>query len=293
MLMLFLGALMVSFSAVFMELLAVPPTAAAFYRMLFGGVVLLGIVVWRREWLAGGVWFTRPVLLAGLFFALDLVFWHRSILYVGTGLATLLANFQAVLLALASVFLFGERPSWRLVIAVLLAFTGLACLVGVDWTALTAERGLGVALGLLTAVCYACYILALRAARLAELAPSPFVNIALISLLSAGMLAVAVPLQGESFAIPTVRDAGLLVTYGVVGQVLGWVFISRGVTLVSPSRVGLVLLMQPAFAFVWDVMFFGRALTVLQVTGAALALAGIYLGSLKEEPSAQDGERTG
>jgi len=76
--------------------------------MLFGGLLLAGLLVWRGERPALGR--AMPwVLAAAAAFALDLVFWHRSILAVGTGLATLLANFQVFLVAIASVALFGER----------------------------------------------------------------------------------------------------------------------------------------------------------------------------------------
>lgn len=47
------------------------------------------------------------------------------------------------------------------------------------------------------------------------------------------------------------------------------------------SQVGLILLLQPMLAFVWDVLFFRRSFGGVQLAGAALALAAIYLGSLR------------
>ena len=40
---------------------------------------------------------------AGVFFSLDLWFWHRSIIYIGPGLSTLLANFQVFILMLVGI----------------------------------------------------------------------------------------------------------------------------------------------------------------------------------------------
>lgn len=276
---LLLGALAISFSAVFMKLVAVGPTAAGFYRMLFGGLLLAGLLVWRGERPAlGRAW--PWVLAAAAAFALDLVFWHRSILAVGTGLATLLANFQVFLVAVASVVLFGERGGWRLAVAVPLALLGLALIVGVDASALEPAQRAGIGLGLATAVCYAGYILALREARSAA-ATSATALITAISLATAALLAVAVPLAGESFRIPGLRDLGVLVLYGLVGQVLGWVLISRAVDRVPVSRVALVLLLQPLFAYLWDVAFFDRWFSATEVAGAGLALIGIYLGATR------------
>ena len=45
------------------------------------------------------------------------------------------------------------------------------------------------------------------------------------------------------------------------------------------SLVGLLLLLQPALAFVLDVLLFGRPTVLLDWCGLALALAGILLGT--------------
>jgi drug/metabolite transporter (DMT)-like permease len=87
--------------------------------------------------------------------------------------------------------------------------------------------------------------------------------------------------QGESFAIPSWHDAGWLLAYGLVGQVLGWVLISDGIAKVGAAQVGLVLLLQPACAFIWDGLIFGRRFSAPELAGAILALVAIYLGSMK------------
>jgi drug/metabolite transporter (DMT)-like permease len=104
-------------------------------------------------------------------------------------------------------------------------------------------------------------------------------TVVIISFVSAGCLAAVVALRGESFGIPDGGTAATLAAYGLVGQVLGWVLISSGVPGLEASRLGLLLLLQPSLAFVWDMLFFGRATTALDVVGVAAALAAIYLGT--------------
>jgi drug/metabolite transporter (DMT)-like permease len=280
MLNLWLGALAISFSAVFMKLVSVGPTAAGFHRMAIGGVVLAGLVLVRGESLRIDRRVLLPVVVAAACFALDLVFWHRSILHVGTGLATLLANFQVFLLALFGIVVLGERFDWRVAVAVPLALIGLGLIVGLDLSSFVGERRIGVLLGLATAACYASYIIALRATRVEQLI-SPYASIAWISLVSAVLLGLLLVVEGGSFVIPTMRDAGLLVAYGVVGQVLGWVLISTAVHRVSASAVGIVLLLQPLFAYLWDVVFFARSFTPTELAGAVLALTAIGLGATR------------
>ncbi len=59
---LMIGATMISFSAVFVKLAHVGPTVAGFYRMFFGGLILVFLALLGRQrlWMR---W--RPLLMAG------------------------------------------------------------------------------------------------------------------------------------------------------------------------------------------------------------------------------------
>jgi drug/metabolite transporter (DMT)-like permease len=201
--------------------------------------------------------------------------------FVGPGLATLLANFQVFLLALAGLFWFRDPLRWEIALSIPLAILGLGLLIGVDWSSLPKDYRTGIVLGLLTAFCYAAYILSLRASRVSEIGPSSLGIMALISFYCALLLAGLASLEKQSLAIPTWQDAGILIAYGIVAQVLGWMMISRGITKVGAAQTGLILLLQPTFSFVWDIAFFARRFTLLEGSGAVLALLAIYMGSLR------------
>lgn len=101
----------------------------------------------------------------------------------------------------------------------------------------------------------------------------------LVSLLCAAVLAVSVLVEGESFAIPNAKTRVALLSYGLIAQVLSWVLIARSLPHLHASIAGLTLLLQPALSFAWDMLFFDRATTSMELVGATLALAGIYLGT--------------
>lgn len=279
------GAVTISFAPVFVRVIEAPATVLGFYRTLIGGVVLLGWALARGLPLRVGWPAFLALALAGAAFAADLAMWHRSIWYVGPGLATLLANFQVFVLALVGVLFFGERVHLRLVVSIALAVVGLGLIVGLRWDLLDEQYRWGLILGLLTAGAYATYILCLRWATMrvsagaAPRAPAPHRDLALASLISAGCLGVGAWVEGVPLIVTSARDGGLLVAYALVAQVLGWMLISSALGHVPASRVGLILLLQPALAFVWDVLLFARPVTVRESVGAALALGGIYLGS--------------
>ncbi|HEX6930055.1 MAG TPA: DMT family transporter [Gammaproteobacteria bacterium] len=282
MLQLVFGVVMISLSGVFVKLVDVDPTASAFYRMFFGGAVLAVITLVRRETLRLDARTLVFAVIAAAWFAGDLFVWHRSILYVGPGLATLLANFQVFLLALAGILLYRERPGLRLLVAIPLAFAGLVLLVLPEWLSLGEDYRLGVILGLVTAVCYAGYTLTLRASRIGNSTSSNFSNMAVLSLACAAILAPVTLAGGESFAIPGWQDFGWLVIYGVTAQLFGWVLISQSLPRLKASTVGLVLLLQPVSAFTWDFLLFDRQLELIQFAGGVVALVAIYLGTVRK-----------
>ena len=273
------GAVMISFAPVFVRVIDVPPTTGAFYRTLFGGVMLFVLVRVAGSRLHGGRAALVALAIAGAFFAADLWAWHRSIWIVGPGLATLLANFQVFFMALAGVVLFKERFRWQLVTAVPLALFGLYLVVGFDREAWGPDSSWGIGFGLLAAVAYAGYLLSLRAARIRGMGVTAAGDLTVASFVSAALLGASALVEGESLAIPTVVDGSLLCAYALVAQVLGWVLVSSSLRVVPASTVGLSLLLQPSLALVWDVLFFARPFGAREGVGAALTLLAIWLGS--------------
>lgn len=274
------GAVFISFAAPLVRLAEVSASASAFYRMLFGAAMLLIWTLARssdraRFWRGWGVSF-----LVGAFFALDLWLWHRSIHWVGPGIATLLANLQVLVLALAGVILFGERSSWRLFAGIAAALAGLWLLVGVGWETFSPRYRMGIWFGMATALAYAAYILTLRAGQQMQQSISPVQRLFQVSLSCALILLLVNLLEANSLVIPDLPSFGYLLLLALFPQVLGWVAISRGLPLLAASVVGLLLLLQPALAFFWDWLFFHLHVSPLQTVGFLLALVGIYLGSV-------------
>jgi len=55
--------------------------------------------------------------------------------------------------------------------------------------------------------------------------------------------------------------------------------IASSLPQVSTTDAGLALLLQPTLSFVWDVSFFSRPMTMLELLGAGIALLAIFLGT--------------
>ena len=276
---LFLGAVLISLSPVWVKLVSVSPTTSGFYRVAIGSVTVAILMVFARQklHLSKRAWIL--VGLAGAFFSLDLFFWHRSIIYVGPGLSTLLANFQVFIMMSAGVVLLRQKPSATQLLAVPLALLGLVMIVGLDWKSLPGDYRLGVIFGLLTAIMYAGYLLSLRAARVNSESRLPLSEVAVVSIVCTLLLVLIAQVEGVSLAVPDSADIKWLLCYGILSHSFGALLLASSLPHVSTTEAGLALLLQPTLSFVWDVLFFGRPMQPVEIAGAAIALIAIYLGS--------------
>jgi drug/metabolite transporter (DMT)-like permease len=275
------GAALISTTSIFVRYAHVAPTVSAFYRLAFGGAMLVVLLVARGEWRdfsrRDATWLVVPALA----FAVDLAVWHRSIQYIGPGLATLIANFQVFVMALAGVVLYREKLGWRFALGLGLAIFGLWLIVGRGWSSLSADYRFGILLSVLSGIAYAVYMLTQRRAQLHRPALTPQRALCGVSVICAAMLAVAVVVEGQSFAIPDAQSWAALLALAFFGQVVGWVLISQAMPVLPASLVGLLLLLQPALSFVLDVILFARPTALADWIGLALSLLGIFVASQK------------
>ena len=78
-----------------------------------------------------------------------------------------------------------------------------------------------------------------------------------------------------------------LVALGLMSQTAGWLLITQSLPRITAAIAGLILLLQPSLAFLWDVIFFDRETSPTAWAGVILALSAIYLGatSRRKAPS--------
>lgn len=277
---LILGAVMISYSGVWVKISHVTPTASAFYRVFFGGLFLLLAALWRGE-IQSLTWRqTGLAVLCGTFFGLDLVAFHYSVAYVGPGLATILPNFQVFIMALAGVTFFNEKLGAAYLWSIPLAIAGLFLVVGMQWRLLGAQYKIGIYCGLAAAIFYAGFMLSLRKLQADMPKASFFYILMVVSLITAACIAAEMVRTDEAFAIPDLQSLASLAALGLFSQCVGWMIIANALPHIRLSLSGLILLLQPALAFVWDVLFFHRPTTLANWVGVSLALGAIYMGAL-------------
>ena len=274
------GAAMISLSGVWVKISHVTPASSAFYRVLFGGIILLVAALGRRElkWKGNRQLFLS--LLCGFFLALDLILYHYSIHYVGPGLGTILPNFQVFILAAIGIFFFKEVVRVSFLVSLPLAIIGLFIVIGIDWNQLERIYKIGIYCGLFAAVCYAGFVLSLRKLQADQIGASIFYVLMMVSLATAAFLAVEIFRTADTFKIPDWQSFFALAALGLLSQSVGWILITNALPQIRASFSGLILLLQPSLAFIWDVLFFQRPMGWMNWMGVLIVLSAIYLGTI-------------
>jgi drug/metabolite transporter (DMT)-like permease len=276
-----LGALIIAFSAILVRVSGASPLAAAVYRCAYATPVL-----WTLARLEDRRFGARPLrgrllaAAAGTFLAADLVLWHRAIVAVGAGLATVLANLQVVVVAIVAWLVLGERPQRRVLLAVPLALVGVGLVSGaLEQGAYGREPALGAGLGALASLTYAAFLLLLRESGRDLRRPAGPLSDATIAAAVIGAAAGAALAPGE--LVPSWPAHGWLVVLALVAQVVGWLLISVSLPRLPASLTSAVLLIQPAASVALARLLLDEIPTRLQLLGVALILAGVLLATRK------------
>ena len=277
------GAFLISFSPVFVNLVSIEPTVSGFYRMLFGSIALFIIYLIKNNENPLRKNISKFIVLGAIFFSLDLWFWHRSIIYVGPGLSTLLANFQILILPFLALIFFNQKTQRIQIFSIFLGLLGLFLITGQSWDIAGNNYKLGVLFGLLTAISYAGYIISMkRIDHDAAVNSDPIFNLLFVSLISAGLLFLFSIIEQVPLEIKSSSELIWMICYGLFSHVLGWFFILNGLQKISAVTAGIILLTQPILSYVWDFIIFKKVILPIEYFGIVSVLLAMII-TIKSE----------
>ena len=270
---LLIGATCIALSPIFVRVADVGPTASAFWR-----VALAAPLLWPLVLAAPRSQAARPsaalLLAAGFAFAGDLAFWHWSIRFTSVANSTLLANLASLFVTLAIWLFWRRRPSARFLLGLAAALGGVTMLVRAS-LAFSSTALLGDALGVVTAVFYAGYLLAVKHLRDRGV---PTLELMAITTTVTALFLLPVAL-GSGEALLPASGLGWLKLLG-----LAWISHCAGQGLIAYSLAHLPaafssvsLLFQPVMAAAFGWLLLGEPLVALQMLGGLVVLAGISL----------------
>ncbi|MEO3868418.1 DMT family transporter [Nonomuraea sp. B12E4] len=283
------GALIISASAPLVRLSGVSPATSALFRCAYAVPPML-LLAWLERRRLGPLPFKGALAAwaAGVLFALDLLFWHHAIDYVGAGLATVLGNLQVFIVAFAAWGLFGERPSRRLVISTPVVFAGVVLISGMfDSAAYGSDPAMGVWAGVATSLSYAAFLLLMKRGG-ADRAAGPLAHATVVATLTIALLS---PVFGGADFVPEWPAHGWLLLLALGPQVVGWSLITFTLPRQPAALTALLLLIQPMTTVALSAVVLGERPSPLQLAGCAVIVLGVLYGS-RRRPEPAPAERT-
>lgn len=272
------GACIIGLAPILTRVSEIGPLATAGWRMLFAALALLPFWVMERRADRAAHRVTAfsiaPVLLAGLFFAIDIGFFHTSLTLTSVAHATLVVNLAPLIALGAGLLLFRERFGGLKVAGLVLSLAGaLAMTSGRADVAGTLE---GNALAFAGMFGYAAYLIALKYARRDA---STLAVMTLSSAASAVLLLGTAALSGEAFWPQSVAAWTIVIVLGLVVHALGQGLVTIGMRETPVGLASILLLMQPIGATVCAWFIFGEILGALELAGAIAVLTGIGMAT--------------
>jgi drug/metabolite transporter (DMT)-like permease len=282
-----IGAVALSFSAIFFELSDVDPVIGTVFRTAYAVPVLFAVwwfgrhrdrrPGWRR-WLAGA---------AGLMLGIDIVLWHEAIDFIGTGLATLIANSQVIWVAFGAWLIHRERPTNRVLVTVPVVLVGVALVSGLGQTsAFGGNPVAGAMLALIAAFFYSGFLLGFRASNESFAPPAgPLLEATLGALASSVFLGLVLD-DGLDLTI-SLSAHGWLIVLALSAQVFGWLLIGHALPRLPAVEIATIILLQPVLTMVWGAIMFSESPSAMQLVGAGIVLAGVgFVAYIRDRVSA-------
>jgi drug/metabolite transporter (DMT)-like permease len=268
------GATCIALSPIFVRVSEAGPTATAFWRVALAVPVLWLLYLRSRKTTRryAGKW---PLLLAaGFAFAGDLGFWHTSIQLTSVANSTLLANLASIFVTLAAWIFLRQRPSGVFLAGLAAALAGVALLVHTSLE--FSPTGLaGDALGVVTAMFYAGYILAVKGLR--DRGETTLHLMAVTSTITALFLFPVALASGEQMLPASAFGWWMLIGLALVSHAAGQGLIAYALASLPAAFSSVSLLFQPVMAALFAWVLLSEALVPLQVLGGLVVLVGIYL----------------
>jgi drug/metabolite transporter (DMT)-like permease len=288
MLVLTVGVLAVSFSAIFIRLdqteEAVPSLAIAAWRTTIATLVLLPLALLRRRQelrrLGTADWLLAA--LAGLMLGVHFGTWISSLVYTSITSSAVLVSTSPLWVGLAAPFVLHEPLTRWLKIGLGLALVGSVVIAWGDGLQVADEGGvmLGNGLALLGALAMAVYYLIGRRLRqgLSLLSYTTVVyGIAALTLVCYCLI-IQVPLVGYS---PTAY--GLFVLMAVFPQLIGHSSFNWALAYMPATFVAVTIISEPVGASLLGILILGEVPAEVTIVGSLVVLIGIVVASTSKQ----------
>ncbi|MBS3994486.1 MAG: DMT family transporter [Alkaliphilus sp.] len=272
-----IGVVFVSFSAILTKMSDAPPLIIAAYRLAFTVLLLLPAVIKSKipEIKNIDKKSFNICMISGVFLALHFATWITSISYTSIASAVVLVNTHPIFIVIASYLLFKEKVSRKAFAGIMIAIVG-SIIISTGNSTLGTNVLLGDILALLGAVFIAGYLLIGRVAR-QKLTVTTYTFLVYLSSLITLLIMVLI---AEIPLFPySGKDLLIFLGLAVFCTLLGHSIFNWALAHVTPTFISTAVLGEPVGAIIWAMIFFAEFPTLWQYAGSGIIMLGIYIYS--------------
>lgn len=273
---LLLGNAALAFGPWMVRLADVGPVAAGFWRLALALPFLFltaRIAKQQPHWPSRALIIT--IVIAAIFYSLDLATWNAGIRMTKLGNATLFGNSGSFVFAAYALWLAHRSPSARQIGAIVLAIAGAALLMSNSYE-LSPKNFAGDLLTLVAGVLYGGYLIFVERGR-TSLQPLPLLILA-TSFSIPILLAISFGLGERIWP----HNWTPLLIFALSSQVIGQGLLVYSIGTLPPLVVGLALLTQPAISAAIGWLAYRETLSLTDLVGAIGIAAALVLVRLPE-----------
>ena len=275
------GVLGISMSAIFVRFSTAPSAVTAAYRLLWTVLLLSPVVLGKAEVRRQLLTVNRRTLLlsaaSGILLALHFYTWFESLRHTSVASSTIIVCTEVIWVAIGYCLFLSGRLSGKAILAIGLALGGS---VMVAWSDSSGGNGLwGDILSLIAAVAVGGYTLLGRTVRKDT---STTVYTYIVYCFCAATLLLLIALRGESLIAYGWSGPIMGLLLAVFCTLLGHSIFSWCLKYFSPTFVSASKLCEPVLSGVIAAILFGEIPGLLQLVGSAVILTGVIWYSVLE-----------
>lgn len=271
---LMVGVISVSASAIFVKLATAPSGIIAFYRLFFSVLIMAPItfsrknlselrLITKKDWLFSA--------LAGIFLAFHFILWFESLNYTSVASSTVLVTLQPLFAFGGTYFFFKEKLSLKAIVSGLIAVFGSVMISWGDFR-ISGEALYGDFLALVACALITVYLLFGQTVRKRiSLIPYTFV----VYLMSSVTLFFYILAENQPLFPYKASDWLYFILLAIVPNLLGHTLFNWSLKWLSTSTISIAILFEPVGATILAYFFLNEKTVWTQIVGGAIVLGGI------------------
>lgn len=266
------------------EGLALSSATILFYRFGIASIVIAGIMLFQR--ISFRITFPEFLRLTLLAFLSDgaALFLIAGYSYMPSGVATTLHFMYPVFTALTMMLFFHEPRRMSTVLAITMAVAGLFVL---SWTGQGEVALLGVVLEIISALCFALYLIRVNRSKISNMPPTKLTFY--VMMLGALIFAATIIYERSEiemathFAVlPSTRGWLNLIALSLVCTVITNLTLVHAIKMIGPTITAVLGVWEPVTAILLGIIFMGESLTSPIVLGIMLIISAVLIIILRK-----------